>query len=827
MPHPAISEQALLANFRASSPDHIYVKDLESRFVWVSESLAASLGRSAAQVVGRTDADFFAAEEARAYREAEVELIRTGQPIDRTIRHLWPDGHVSWSLNVAMPLKDAAGAIIGIWGTNKDITHSKLMEEALARRTEELQTRTGELQSANEKLERATEAALSASQAKSAFLANMSHEIRTPMNGVMGMTELLLDTPLDTIQRDYAETIRRSAGDLLAVVNDILDFSKVESGKLELEVTDFSARRVVEEVARLISIQADAKGLEVLVRIDSAIPERLRGDEARLRQILFNLSGNAVKFTARGEVAIEAQLVSTESEELTVRFAVRDTGIGIPADRIESLFEPFTQADASTTRRFGGTGLGLSIVKRLAQLMGGETGAESSVGVGSTFWFTARFAPSTAKQPQPAALRVLGGQRVLVVDDNETNRRILAEQLKRWNLECLCVGSGQEALEVMRKAHRPFDVALVDHQMPGMDGAHLGRLINADDKLKVTRLVLLTSSGQGSDRENFEQLGFAGYLLKPVTRSDLADTLSTVLACDSSAWHTLTHPIVTSKLLSERRRNDPRRILVAEDDPVNRKVAVGLLERMGFSVDAVEDGRQAVDAWSEQRYHLILMDCQMPNVDGYTATREIRAREGAERHIPIIALTANAMPGAEAGCLAAGMDAYIAKPFNREHLQSCLDVYLASEALDSDRTGNTITGEVKALAPAAPASDWSPAALSDPVQPKPPLDLNAFKALTSGDETFQRDLLQTFVQSADKGLAELTAALESGDLGSIARIAHRLKGNGAYLSARKLREAAEKVESTARAGEAQALPSLISALRTEVTRVIEFLKATA
>jgi signal transduction histidine kinase len=306
-----------------------------------------------------------------------------------------------------MPVRSERGQIIGIWGTNKDITQSKLTEEALA-------SRTAELQAANIQLECATEAALAGSQAKSAFLANMSHEIRTPMNGVIGMTELLLDTPLDRTQRDYAETIRRSAGNLLTVINDILDFSKVEAGKVELEDSEVNVRAAVEEVSRLISIQADSKGLEVIVHIDAAIPERMRGDEARLRQILFNLCGNAVKFTSRGEIIVEARCVHTDAQGTTARFAVRDTGIGIPADRLESLFAPFTQVDASTTRRFGGTGLGLSIVKRLAELMGGEAGVESKEGSGSTFWFTARFRPSLGAQPPALGLTALRGQRVLV-----------------------------------------------------------------------------------------------------------------------------------------------------------------------------------------------------------------------------------------------------------------------------------------------------------------------------------------------------------------------------------------------------------------------------
>jgi len=851
------TERAMLRTLIDLLPDLIFMKDRNCRFLMANQAIARFMGHSAPEdLIGKSDQHFFNPESAARYMADEQRILESGEgavDVEEVSRNA--EGVDRWVSMTKVPVQDETGQIVGLVGLCRDITDRKRAEM--------------ELLHAKEIAERAREAALTASQAKSAFLANMSHEIRTPMNGVIGMTELLLDTPLDPTQRDYAETIRRSAGDLLAVINDILDFSKVESGKLELEEADFSIRGVVEDVSRLISIQADAKGLEVLIQIDPAIPERVRGDQARLRQILFNLSGNAVKFTPHGEVAIHVKRVSGDAAGLTVHFAVRDTGIGIAPGRIESLFEPFTQADASTTRRFGGTGLGLSIVKRLAHLMGGETGAESREGEGSTFWFTAQFGVSEAQQPQPVMLRVLRGQRALVVDDNATNRKILAEQLKRWDLECVCVSSGAEALEVMRSAHRPFDVALLDHQMPDMDGAELGRRINADEKLKATRLVLLTSSGQGSDRELFEKLGFAGFLMKPVIRSDLVDTLSAVLACDSSVWHTRTQPIVTASLLKERRGHDAHRILVAEDDAVNRKVAVGLLKHMGYQADAVEDGRQAVEAWSKERYHLILMDCQMPTMDGYAAAREIRQREEPDRHIPIIALTANAMPGAEAGCFAAGMDAYIAKPFNREHLQSCLDVHLAKEALDAtDRVSATSTGKIKALAPVpttAPSSTAPPLMKSSDLkfaarEPEgcvevqdetghpgpqrsrassltlpetkesrapPPVDLAAFESLVAGDSSFRRDLIETFIESGETALRELSAAGAAGDLETIARLAHRLKANGGYLFAQEVNHVAAQLEAAARAGERDSLADLIPRLHTATRRVIEFVKTQA
>jgi PAS domain S-box-containing protein len=660
--------EARLHRATRGANDGLWELDVATRDVWISPRFAEMFGFEHSEFLGARQKFFEVVHEddAANLRAAIEKSIQEGVLVDVELRAKTRAGEWRWYRVRGALERNADGRPMTVSGSQRDITERQQYQHALIE---------------------ATETAAGANKAKSEFLANMSHEIRTPMNGVIGMIELLLETPLNPMQLDYAETVRDSASALLTVINDILDFSKVEAGKLDLELLDIDVRDTVEDVARLLAIQAHAKGLEVIALLDPGLPDLVRGDAGRLRQILLNLGGNAVKFTQKGEVAIECKVLRKDEQGLCIRCEVRDTGMGIPADRIGALFNAFTQVDASTTRRFGGTGLGLSIVKRLVELMGGEVGVSSAEGAGSTFWFTAQLgvAHDTTKS-RPAPPMALRGQRIIVVDDNMTNRKVLMGQLSLCGMDAVCASSADEALSLMRHAAaagRAFEVALLDHQMPGCDGATLGKTILAERELGGARLILLTSSGQRGDGRVFSDLGFAGYLLKPVTHRDLTDCLMMVLGTHAEDWRLSTQPMITRHALRSQRVRENHHILLAEDNVVNQKVACRILEKLGYRVDVAADGQAAFDAWQSGRYRLILMDCQMPVMDGYETTRKIREHESGGKRIPIIALTAHAMKGADNECRAAGMDDYLSKPIDRDKLQKSLLRWLDDSTADS------------------------------------------------------------------------------------------------------------------------------------------------
>lgn len=762
------------------------VTGVDGRFEYVNPAYARMLGYAPEELIGTTPLDHTASEDRSALERARQERQRGAISTYET-RLRARDGRRIPALITGAP-RWHVGQFAGAIAVVTDLTERKRIEEDLAR---------------------ARDQALESSRLKSEFLATVSHEIRTPMNSIIGMTELLLDTPLDREQRDLLATVQDSAQTLLTIINDILDLSKIEANKLTLDRLDFDLHAALEGTVESLAPQAREKHLALMLDLDTALPRRAIGDPVRLRQILINLVGNAIKFTEQGHVIVRAALERASEAKVWLHCSVSDTGIGLSAAARQRLFQPFTQADGSTTRRYGGTGLGLAITKRLVELMNGAISVESVEGLGTTFTFTVQLERSRGAETAPPPQRELRDARMLIVDDNTTHRAILRRYVAAWGMTAAEAANADDALAALRRAvemHAPFDLALVDWMMPEQDGLAFAERVRHEPAFAATHLILLTAFDQSGLGARARRAGFAAYLTKPIRQSALMDTLARVLAGKNQAEQTTDR----AQRTADSETAGQRMILLVEDNPTNQKLATLQLRKLGFAVYAAPNGRVALErlATMPDAFALVLMDCQMPEMDGFTATRAIRKQELLSgRHIPIVAMTANAMEGDREECLAAGMDDYLSKPVQIEQLERVLRRWVPGATTPLESKAQEIT-----------VSQSPTEALDRSV-------LERLEFLQDAEHDYLGELITTYLESAPQLLSALRAAVTNQDAPAAQKAAHTLKGSSASLGALTLAAHCKELEMLARAGTLDGASAWLTKIEEEYRRVQHALEA--
>ena len=768
-------ERDLLRALLDNIPDRIYFKDIHSRFIRCSRSMVKRLGaKEAKEVIGKTDFDFHPRELAQEFHDDEERIILTGQPlINKLERQVDVAGNDIWATVTKVPIYNQNGAVTGIIGISRDVTQLKKAEEAL---------------------EQARDEALESARVKSRFLANMSHEIRTPMYSITGMTGLLSDTRLTQEQREYVQSIRDSTETLLGIINDILDFSKIEAGKLSFEVIDFELRGSIENTVEMLTESAQRKGVELNCWIDAHVPNRLRGDPGRFRQVLANLLANAVKFTEKGEVLVRVTGLNETDDHVTLRFEVSDTGVGIEAKAMPLIFQPFTQGDSSTTRKFGGTGLGLTISKQLVELMKGEIGVESSAGQGSMFWFNLPFQKQRGPEKPAVPVEDFSTVSVLIAEPHETSRNIFAEMMGSLNAKVTFVQTPDECLQALH--HAPPDLLVMDISRREFEDMSVLQSIRSDPALASVKVIVLAPIGTRLDPAMMRSAGIAGYMMKPLRQSRVYECLRHVLrgypAVDEGMAHT-PRPV--------EKRN--ARVLLAEDNPVNQRLTLRQLKKLGFHADAVANGREVLQALEQMPYDIILMDCQMPEMDGYETARAIRrsADAGSSSAPYIVALTANAMLGDRDKCLGSGMNDYLPKPLDLADLEGVLERALAKL--------QPIEPEISARSPCL--DEAVIAGLRELREPDEPDSL--------------KELADLFIKDGWMRVTRLERAMADKDLPGAAATAHTLKGSANNLGARRLAGLCQSLENAAKSGDTPETANILLDLKGELQEVERALRA--